>query len=129
MKTETMKVWHEIIQTSDITLLDSLLADDATFHSPLIHTPQKGKEITKLYLLGAMHVLLNDSFHYPLTIVGERDAALEFLTKVDGIEINGIDLISWDENGKIKDFKVMLRPMKAINLVREKMAAFLEKSN
>lgn len=126
MITDTIKAWHEIVQTRDATRLENLISDDAMFHSPVIYTPQQGKDLTVWYLLGAMHVLLNDSFRYTRTIVGKNDAALEFVTRVEGIEINGVDLITWGGDGKIKDFKVMLRPIRAINLVRQKMVAFLE---
>lgn len=126
MKIDTIKTWHAIVAGRDVRLLEDLLSDDAVFHSPVIHKPQRGKDLVLMYLMGAMQVLLNDSFRYSRAIVGENDAALEFVTTVDGIEINGIDLISWGEDGKIKDFKVMIRPIKAVNLIHQKMAALLE---
>jgi hypothetical protein len=74
----------------------------------------------------AFHVLFNDTFRFVREIVGEREAALEFMVEIEGISGNGIDLIRWGEDGRIVDFKVMLRPLKAINLVHQKMAAMLE---
>jgi hypothetical protein len=76
--------------------------------------------------MGAFHVLFNDTFRYVREIVGEGEAALEFMVEIEGISVNGIDLIRWGEDGRIVDFKVMLRPLKAINLVHQKMAAMLE---
>jgi len=123
---DTIARWHRIVESRDVSGLDDLLAEDAVFHSPVVHTPQVGKALTRLYLTGAFHVLLNDTFQYVREIVGERDAALEFTAEIEGIHLNGVDLIRWGEDGRIVDFKVMLRPLKAINLVHQKMAAMLE---
>jgi hypothetical protein len=79
------------------------------FHSPVVHTPQVGKALTRLYLMGAFHVRFNDTFRYLREIVAEREAALEFMVEIEGISVNGIDLIRWREDGRIVDFKVMLR--------------------
>ena len=123
---DTLKTWHQLMQNRDVDGLDDLLADDAVFHSPVVHTPQEGKAITKAYLGAAFHVLGNDQFEYLREIVDGNNAVLEFRTELDGIVINGIDMIQWDEAGRIRDFKVMVRPLKAINKVHEMMAAMLE---
>ncbi len=127
--TSTMDRWHALLADGDITKLDELLASDAVFHSPIVHTPQQGKELVKMYLTAAFHVLLNDSFHYVRKVVGERDAVLEFVVEVDGIRVNGVDMIHWNESGEIDDFKVMIRPLKAINLLHAKMKEMLEQLN
>jgi hypothetical protein len=95
------------------------------FHSPVVHSPQRGKQLATLYLTAAVHVFGNDTFHYVREVVGSRDAVLEFQVEVDGITVNGVDMIRWNDAGKITDFKVMLRPLKAINLMHQKMAAML----
>ena len=123
---DTLKTWHQLMQNRDVDGLDDLLADDAVFHSPVVHTPQEGKAITKAYLGAAFHVLGNDQFEYLREIVDGNNAVLEFRTELDGIVINGIDMIQWDEAGRIRDFKVMVRPLKAVNKLHEKMAAMLE---
>lgn len=128
MDPNPIPAWHRIVETRDIASLDALLDDDAVFHSPVVHTPQVGKPITCLYLMAAFGVLFNDSFHYVREIVGERDAVLEFMVEIDGIHINGVDLIRWNDAGRIVDFKVLLRPLKAVNLVHQKMAAMLQKN-
>jgi SnoaL-like domain len=125
MTIDTIASWHRIVKSRDISGLDDLLAEDAVFHSPVVHT-KVGKALTRLYLMGAFHVLFNDTFRYVREIVGEHEAALEFMVEIEGISVNGIDLIRWGEDGRIVDFKVMLRPLKAINLVHQKMAAMLE---
>ena len=91
-----------------------------------MHSPQVGKDVTKMYLSAAFHVLANDSFHYVREVVDGQNAVLEFVVEVDGVTVNGVDMIHWDENGQIADFKVMLRPYKAINLIKDKMRAMLE---
>lgn len=121
----TLARWHEIIKQGDPALLDEILADDCVFHSPVVHTPQEGRELTRLYLTGAMHVL-NDGFHYVKEVVSDRHAVLEFVCEVDGVTVNGVDIISFNEQGKIEEFKVMVRPLKAINMLHAKMRDMLE---
>lgn len=123
---DTLKTWHRLMRDRDVNGLDALLADDAVFHSPVVHTPQEGKAITRQYLAAAFYVLGNDQFEYLREIKDGNNAVLEFRTELDGIVINGIDMIQWDEEGRIRDFKVMVRPLKAVNKLREKMAAMLE---
>lgn len=122
----TIKNWHQLLNRRDTTGLENLLADDAVFHSPIVHTPQRGKDVTALYLSAAFQVLVNDSFHYVREVEGANDAVLEFAVVIDGVQVNGVDMIRWNEEGKITDFKVMLRPLKAINLIHQKMAEMLE---
>ncbi|MBL4813666.1 MAG: nuclear transport factor 2 family protein [Rhodobacteraceae bacterium] len=125
----TIANWHEIVQSRDPSGLDALLHDDAVFHSPVVHMPQKGKHITRMYLTAAFQVLFSEDFSYVREIVGDRDAVLEFTTTIDGITVNGVDLISWGDDGRITDFKVMLRPLKAVNLIHQKMAEMLQKAS
>ena len=124
---DTLTAWHEIVRARDMAGLAALLAEDVVFHSPVVHTPQRGKAICTKYLQGALHVLNNEHFRYEREIVGPRDAVLEFVTQIDGIQINGVDLIRWDDRGQIVDFKVMLRPLKAINVVHQKMGELLQR--
>ena len=123
---DTLKTWHRLMRDRDVNGLDALLADDAVFHSPVVHTPQEGKAITRQYLAAAFYVLGNDQFEYLREIKDGNNAVLEFRTELDGIVINGVDMIQWDEEGRIRDFKVMVRPLKAVNKLHEKMAAMLE---
>ncbi|CAG0971852.1 steroid Delta-isomerase [Myxococcaceae bacterium] len=127
MTTPALDAWHDLVRRRDASALDDMLADDCVFHSPIVHTPQRGKALSKLYLTGAILLLGGEDFHYVREIVGERDAMLEFRAVVDGIEVNGVDIVRWNDAGKIVDFKVMVRPLKAIHLLHAKMAAQLEK--
>ncbi len=123
---DPIKTWHSIVENRDAQGLDALLADEAVFHSPVVHTPQVGKSITKKYLTAAFHVFFNESFRYVRELQGDRDAVLEFEVKLDGITVNGVDMIKWNDAGKITEFKVMLRPIKAVNLIHQKMAQILQ---
>ena len=125
MAADALAGWHRIVATGDARGLDALLADDVVFHSPVVHTPQAGKRLTTMYLAAALRVLGNETFRYVREIAGERDAVLEFEVEIDGIRINGVDLLHWNDAGRITDFKVMLRPLKAVNLIHQKMAALL----
>lgn len=120
----TMEIWHEVVESKDPKGLDAIIADDCVFHSPVIHTPQEGKDLTKFYLAGAVKVF-NDSFHYLKEVVNDDYAVLEFVCVVDGITINGVDIISFDDAGKIKEFKVMIRPMKGVTAMAAKMVEAL----
>lgn len=122
----TIERWHQIAAARDVSGLDELLADDATFHSPVVHAPQIGKAITQRYLAAAFGVLFNDSFRYVREVMSDHDAVLEFMVEIDGIVVNGVDMIKWDKDGKIIDFKVLIRPLKAINLIHQKMASMLQ---
>ncbi|NBB25265.1 nuclear transport factor 2 family protein [Porphyrobacter sp. SLTP] len=118
--------WHDYMMGgSDPAALSALLADDAVFHSPVVHTPQAGKAVVMAYLVAASHVLGNDSFHYVRELVDGDEMMLEFVTELDGIAINGVDIIRFNDAGQITDFKVMVRPLKAINKIWEMMAAQL----
>tara|TARA_B100000959_G_scaffold228576_1_gene243937 strand:- start:4160 stop:4591 length:432 start_codon:yes stop_codon:yes gene_type:complete len=133
--------WYEIMKNKDsdnLAKLDDLLDDDVVFFSPVVHTPQRGKEITKLYLTAAGGVFSSNKdetkserkeskFKYTKEIISEKHACLEFETEINGIHINGIDLISWNEENKITEFKVLVRPLKAVNTLHELMGKMLEK--
>jgi ketosteroid isomerase-like protein len=126
MKADPVATWHQLLKQRDVHGLDGLLADDAVFMSPVVHKPQVGKAITKAYLAAAFKVFGNDSFRYVRELKGEHDAVLEFELEIDGISINGADMLKWNDACKVTEFKVMLRPLKAVNLIHEKMGAMLQ---
>ncbi len=123
----TIAAWHKLIEARDADGLDNILAENVVFHSPVVHTPQAGKPITTLYLTAALHVLNNNTFKYLREVISGNHAVLEFQTVIDGITINGVDMITWGEDGRITDFKVMLRPLKAVNLVHKMMGDMLQR--
>src|SRR5688500_2785614 len=114
--------WHEVARTRNVAGLDALLADECVFHSPVVHTPQVGKAVTTLYLAAAFQVFFNESFRYVGEIVGPHAAALEFRVEIDGIAVHGMDLTNWNDAGRILEFEGMIRPLKAIHLIHQKMA-------
>jgi len=128
MASEKIEKWHEYMQTGDAGLLDEQLAENCVFTSPVVHTPQVGKAICKSYLTGAFQVIGRaDNFHYVQSFDCGDKAVLEFSCIIDGVEVNGVDIIEWDDAGQITDFKVMVRPLKAINSVHAAMGALLAK--
>ena len=125
MKPKAIEGWHRVVRERDLALLQALLADDAVFHSPVVHAPQRGRALVGGYLGAALQLLSAPGFRYVREIIGEQDAMLEFEVEIDGIQVDGVDIIRWNEAGQIVDFKVMLRPLKAINLVHQRMAELL----
>jgi hypothetical protein len=123
-----LAAWHRLVRTQDPSGLDELLAEDAVFVSPVVHTPQRGRPIAAAYLRAAFQVFFNPTFRYVREIVGPEDAMLEFETTIDGVVVNGVDIIRWNEAGRIVEFKVMVRPLKAIQLIHARMAAMLQAS-
>ncbi len=129
MTLSTVAIWHELVRARNADGLDALLADNVVFHSPVVHTPQVGRPIAIQYLSAAFHVFFNESFRYVRELTGPHDAVLEFQVEIDGISVNGVDMLKWDEAGRIVEFKVLLRPLKAVNLVHQKMAAMLQQNH
>ena len=133
--------WHRCVRGELPGGLDAILADDVVFLSPIVFTPQQGKEVTKLYLQAAGATIGDGTelgtpperreprvskFRYVKQVVSGNHAVLEFETEMDGKYVNGIDMITCDDDGKIIEFKVMIRPLQAVNLVHAQMKAMLE---
>lgn len=123
---DTIERWHEIARSKKPELLNELLAEDATLISPVVHSPQVGMEITQKYLTAAMYVFGNESFKYVREFKGENAAVLEFETEIDGKYVNGVDMIAWNDAGLITEFRVMVRPLQAVNLIHEMMGQMLK---
>lgn len=129
--------WHRHLRGELPGGLDALLADDVVFYSPIVFTPQKGKDVTKLYLTAAASTFggapkseqgarrVGPAFRYTKEVRTHPHAVLEFETEVDGKHVNGVDIITCNEDGKIVEFRVMLRPLQAVNLMHQRMAAML----
>jgi SnoaL-like domain len=126
MTPPALAAWHDIVDARDPAGLADLLAGDATFHSPILYRPQAGRDLVTMYLTGALQVLGNETFTYVREVVGPHDAVLEFEATVDGVVVNGVDMLRWDEHDRIVDFTVMLRPLRAVNLVHARMADLLQ---
>ena len=135
----TVRNWHDLVAGRFPGGLDELLADDIEFHSPIVFTPQKGKELAKLYLNAAGATFGGDSaqdrelsnlseskFRYTKEVLTGNHAILEFETEVGGKYVNGVDILTCDDAGRITEFKVMIRPLQAVNLMHAQMKAMLE---
>ena len=120
--------WEHVVESRDLDMLDQLLADDVVFESPVVHTPQVGSAITRAYLVAALQVLNGPEFRYVRRWLGEQSAVLEFETRLASLTINGVDIISWNSDDRINRFKVMIRPLKAINAVHQAMSRQLAAS-
>ena len=141
---QVIEKWHAHLRGQLPGGLDELLDDDVVFYSPVVYTPQVGKAITKLYLQAASQSLPGDAtsetkpkagdapdgrFRYTKTVLTDDTAVLEFETTVEGKYVNGVDIIRCNDAGRIVEFRVMIRPLQAINLVHQQMAAMLERMN
>jgi hypothetical protein len=116
--------WHAVVRSRDAAGLRALVAEDAVFRSPAVHTPQEGRDTVVGYLTAAFTVL-GPHLAYEREWLGEDSAVLQFRTEVGGLDVHGVDLITWGEDGLITDFTVMVRPAKALQVVIEHMGAEL----
>ena len=133
---ENIKKWHDHIKGEFPGGFDELLADDVIFYSPIVFSPQKGKDLTTLYLMAAGNTFGGDqskdgtlqesSFKYTKEVLDGNQAILEFETQIDGKYVNGVDIITFNYEGKISEFKVMIRPLQAVNIIHEKMQEMLK---
>jgi hypothetical protein len=121
-----LEKWHQGLKSQDQNFLDEILDDECIFTSPIVFKPIEGKEMSKLYLMGAGQTFDRDRFKYVRELVDGLDCVLEFETFIGDISVNGVDIIRWNENGKIIDFKVMIRPLQAIHALQEKMSESLD---
>ena len=129
MTSHALERWHHYIKSQDQKVLWDLLHPDAVFESPVVHTPQRGRDITFKYLASAGTVLGGPGFNYLGEWRNENGAVLEFENDVEGIKINGVDIITFSDDGRqITHFKVMVRPLKAINLLHRLMGEQLAKA-
>jgi SnoaL-like protein len=116
-----LEKWYACAKSHDRAGLWDLLHPDAVFESPVVHTPQQGRDVTFKYLSSALKVLGGPSFAYLGEWRSAKGAVLEFESIIDGIRINGVDIITFADDGRIIHFKVMVRPLKAINMLHRLM--------
>jgi hypothetical protein len=128
MTMQPLQRWYAYVKSHDHAELRAMLHPDAVFESPVVHTPQRGRDIVFKYLVGADKVLGGPGFAYTGEWRAADSAVLEFTNEVQGIKINGVDIITWDAQGLITHFKVMVRPLKAINLLHQLMGEQLAKA-
>lgn len=124
---ENLSRWHDHVKVPDHQKLWDMLHSDAVFESPVVHTPQRGRDIVFKYLASADKVLGGEGFTYTREWLGPDSAIIEFENTINGIKVNGIDMITWDQAGQIVHFKVMVRPLKAIQMVHQMMGEMLQK--
>ena len=118
--------WHDVVNLRDYNTLSEILDDQVIFYSPVVYTPQRGKDITLKYLMAASEVFNASNFKYHKEIISNQHASLEFTLTLEDTEINGIDLITWNDDGLITEFKVFIRPLQGVNIIHKMMGNMLE---
>ena len=124
MRPAPVSAWHAIAASRDASGLSALLADDVVFRSPAVHTPQEGKALTTAYLSAAV-VVLGPTLTYVREWYDEDSAVLEFQAALDGLTVHGVDMLTWNADGQLAEFTVMVRPFKGLQKLMEAMAAEL----
>jgi hypothetical protein len=124
---EALRRWHQVAEARDPALLDDLLGEECIFRSPAVHTPQEGKALTTAYLAAAL-VVLGPTLTYRHEWWDEASAVLEFDADLDGHDVHGVDMLRWDDAGRLTEFAVMVRPFKGLTSLMERMAAELTRS-
>ena len=122
-----LDTWHKFLKTRNNEGLNNFIADDAVLYSPVVFTPVEGKFMVTMYLMAASEIIGNKNFKYVREVCDSDNALLEFETEIDGISVNGIDMIKFTEDGKLQEIKVMIRPLKGVNIVHQKMGEYLQK--
>ncbi|MFY7671960.1 hypothetical protein ACOSP6_12815 [Tenacibaculum sp. MEBiC06402] len=124
---KALDVWRNFVKTRNTDGLSDFIADDAELYSPVVFKPIEGQFMVSIYLMAASQIIANDNFKYIREISDDTNAFLEFETEIDGIIVNGVDMIKFNKDGKLQEIKVMVRPLKAVNIVHKKMGEYLEK--
>lgn len=115
-----MKAFRDLIESGDVSGLESLLAPEVRFTSPVAFKPYDGVPLVAAILRGAFRVF--EDFTYVREVSDGSDSVLEFTATVNGLAINGVDIIHVNADGLIDDFKVMVRPLSAATALSERMA-------
>ncbi|TVZ56098.1 hypothetical protein OD91_1377 [Lutibacter sp. Hel_I_33_5] len=121
--------WHHFVTTKNTDGLDSFIDDDAVLYSPVVFKPIEGKFMVTMYLMAAAEIIANNNFKYERELTDETGAVLEFSTEINEISVEGVDMLKFTDEGKLKEIKVMVRPLKAVNMVHQKMGEYLQKMN
>ena len=124
-----LATWHEFVKNKNYENLNDFLDENAVLYSPIVFKPIKGSFMVGMYLMAAAEIIGNGSFKYVREVCDAESAILEFETEINGIIVEGVDMIRFTPNGKLKEIKVMIRPLKAVNIVHQKMGEYLEKMN
>ena len=120
---QSLKNWHQMIQTGDLSILSNLLADDVVFRSPIAYKPYEGKQVVFFILTNVIQVFQDFTYHREFYSEDGENAVLEFSANVSGKSLKGIDMIRFNEHGQIIDFEVMIRPMSGLAALAEQMGA------
>ncbi|KGL62704.1 hypothetical protein [Polaribacter sp. Hel1_85] len=130
MKTlKGLETWHQFVKNKNHEDLSDFIDDNAVLYSPVVFTPVEGSFMVSMYLIAAGEIIANNNFKYVREVCDNENVILEFVTEINGITVEGVDMIKYTEDGKLKEIKVMIRPLKAVNMVHQKMGEYLQKMN
>ena len=124
-----LDTWHDFVKNKNYENISDFIDENATLYSPIVFTPVKGSFMVGMYLMAASEIIANGKFKYVREVVDSNNAILEFETEINGIIVEGVDMIKFTKEGKLKEIKVMVRPLQAVNVVHEKMGEYLKKMN
>lgn len=124
-----LETWHDFVKNKNHENLSDFIDDDAVLYSPVVFKPIEGGFMVGMYLMAAAEIIANNNFKYVRQVCDSENAMLEFITEINGITVEGIDMIKFTNEGKLKEIKVMIRPLKAVNIVHQKMGEYLQKKN
>lgn len=124
-----LETWHEFVKHKKHEDLSDFIDNDAVLYSPIVFKPIEGSFMVTMYLMAAAEIIANNNFKYVREVCDDENAMLEFITEIDGISVEGVDMIKFTKEGKLKEIKVMIRPLKAVNIVHQKMGEYLQKMN
>lgn len=117
----SLQRWHQFIASGDLSRLPELLHPEAVFRSPMAHTPYPGAQAVNLILNTVLQVFQDFAYHRELASDDGLNVVLEFSARVGGRDLKGIDMIRFDEQGLIREFEVMVRPMSGLAALGEEM--------
>ena len=124
-----LDIWHDFVINKNHDNLSDFIDENAILYSPIVFKPIEGNFMVSMYLMAAAKIIGNENFKYVREVCDDENAMLEFVTEIKGISVEGIDMIKFTKEGKLKEIKVMIRPLKAVNIVHQKMGEYLQKMN
>ena len=116
-------LWHQCVENASLD--PEMMTEDVVFHSPYVYTPIKGKINVSRYLEAAGMVFLNSNFRYIEEIIGDKQACLVFEVTINDLYVNGVDYLIWNDQQKLTEIRVFIRPFEALNEIKEFMVKYL----
>ena len=116
-------LWHQCVENASLN--PEMMTEDVVFHSPYVYTPIKGKINVSRYLEAAGMVFLNSNFRYIEEIIGDKQACLVFEVTINDLYVNGVDYLIWNDQQKLTEIRVFIRPFEALKEIKKFMVKYL----